>query len=263
MINVESGLMTSEEITARFSDDPERLIRANLAVVEDRIGAACARSGRPRTAVTLLPVAKTVPSDILRCALKAGLNVFGENRVQEAQAKASDLAALNVTWSIIGHWQTNKVKPMLTFASEFQALDSLRLAAMINDRLIQLGKTLDVFMQVNTSGETSKYGIAPDDADAFVEQLQAFQTLKPRGLMTLAILKGQPADVRSCFRRLRQLRDRLVATPAGRDLQCLSMGMTSDFEMAIEEGADVVRIGQAILGSRPTKDGHFWPGLLP
>jgi PLP dependent protein len=255
--------MTNDDLTTRFSADPEQLLRTNLSAVEDRIAAACARAGRPRTSVTLLPVTKTVPSEILRLAFKAGLSVMAENKVQEAQSKAADMAALAVTWSVIGHLQTNKVKPMLTFASEFQALDSLRLARLINDHLIQLDTTLDVYVQVNTSGEASKYGIAPGDADAFVAELQAFPALKPRGLMTLAILKGQPDDVRACFRRLRHLRDRLVAASPRCGLERLSMGMTSDFEMAIEEGADVVRIGQAIFGRRPTKDGHFWPGLLP
>jgi PLP dependent protein len=255
--------MVSDELAVRFSDDPGNLIRTNLAAVEEKIDAACARAGRPRAAVTLLPVTKTVPSGILRLAVTAGLSTLAENKVQEAQAKAQEMAALGVTWSIIGHLQTNKIKPMLTFATEFQALDSLRLASLMNDRLMQLGKTLDVYVQVNTSGEDSKYGIAPGDADTFAEKLLTYPALKPRGLMTLAILKGQPEDVRACFQRLRRLRDRLVANHRGCGLERLSMGMTSDFELAIEEGADVVRIGQAIFGRRPTKDGHFWPGLLP
>jgi PLP dependent protein len=255
--------MHTNDLCTRFSGNPERLIRSNLAIVEDRISAACARAGRPRSAVTLLPVTKTVPSEILRLAVRAGLTTLAENKIQEAQAKASEMADLSITWSVVGHLQSNKIKPMVTFASEFQALDSLRLAAQIHQNLLQLKKSLDVFVQINTSQEATKYGITPDDADAFVAGLSEFPTLRPRGLMTLAILHGHADEVRACFRRLRHLRDRLITNHPDCGLERLSMGMTSDFEIAIEEGADVVRVGQAIFGKRPTKDGHFWPGLLP
>lgn len=251
------------EIRSRFGEDPERTLRDNLAAVEERIAAACARAGRMRSAVRLLPVSKTVPVEVVRLAVGIGMTTLGENKVQEAKGKAELLAGLGVSWSVIGHLQTNKAKAMVSFASEFQALDSLRLAALLHESLVAVNRTLDVFVQVNTSGEESKYGIKPEEADAFVSELARFPSLKPKGLMTLAILKGSPEEERACFRRLNAVRERLQKTKADCGITQLSMGMTGDFEIAIEEGADIVRVGQAIFGKRPTADGHFWPGLLP
>ena len=250
----------TDEITARFGEDPARRIRENLDAAEARIAAACARAGRPRSAVTMLPVTKTVPAEVVRLAIGCGLGTLGENKVQEAKAKAEALTETGVRWTVIGHLQTNKVKPLVGFAGEFQALDSLRLASLLQDALVAAGKTLDVFVQVNTSDEESKYGIAPEEAEAFFDALSAYPALRPRGLMTLAVLKGGEEEVRACFRRLRAIRDRLAKT--GRTDCLLSMGMTGDFEAAIGEGADIVRVGQAIFGKRPTVDGHFWPGLI-
>ncbi|TDR87090.1 YggS family pyridoxal phosphate-dependent enzyme [Enterovirga rhinocerotis] len=255
--------MPGDETRTRFGDDPRERFRRNLEAVETRIAAACARSGRARASVRLLPVSKTVPSDVVRLAVELGLTTLGENKVQEAAGKARDLADLGVSWSVIGHLQTNKAKAMVAFASEFQALDSLRLASLLNDHLVAAKRTLDVFVQVNTSNEESKYGIAPDDAEHFVRALEPFTALRPKGLMTLALLDGGPDEVRACFRRLRAVRDGLRKTQPGSGIDLLSMGMTGDFEIAIEEGADIVRVGQAIFGKRPTKDGHYWPGLLP
>ncbi|CAN5216466.1 YggS family pyridoxal phosphate-dependent enzyme [soil metagenome] len=251
------------EIAARFGADPERTLRDNLAAVEDRIASACARAGRPRSAVRLLPVSKTVPVEVVRLAVGIGMTTLGENKVQEAKGKADVLAGLGVSWSVIGHLQTNKAKAMVSFASEFQALDSLRLAVLRHESRVVTGRSLDFFVQVNTAAEDSKYGIAPDEAEAFVGEFGRFPSLKPKGLMTLAILKGGPEEVRACFRRLRAVRERLQKTHPDCGITRLSMGMTGDFEIAIEEGADVVRVGQAIFGKRPTVDGHFWPGLLP
>ena len=250
----------SDEITARFGEDPERRLRENLDAVEARIASACARAGRARSDVTMLPVTKTVPAEIVRLAIGLGLGTLGENKVQEAKAKAAALADTGVRWNVIGHLQTNKVKQLVGFASEFQALDSLRLAALLQEALDAAGKTLDVFVQVNTSDEESKYGITPAEADDFLDRLREFPALRPRGLMTLAVLKGSEEEIRACFRRLRAIRDR-VAKKGGPPC-LLSMGMTGDFEAAIEEGADIVRVGQAIFGKRPTADGHFWPGLI-
>lgn len=252
----------ADDIAARFGDDPERLIRDNLATVEARMAESCARAGRPRSEVRLLPVSKTVPAEVIRLAIKVGLSSLGENKVQEAKGKAEALAETGVTWSVIGHLQTNKVKPLVGFASEFQALDSLRLAALLDSQLEAAGRTLDVFVQVNTSDEESKYGLAPSETEAFVAELPRFPRLRPKGLMTLAVLNGGESEVRACFRRLRTIRDTLARTRPGSGVTLLSMGMTSDFETAIEEGADIVRIGQAIFGKRPTKDGHYWPGLI-
>ncbi|MCK1741093.1 YggS family pyridoxal phosphate-dependent enzyme [Bradyrhizobium sp. 139] len=251
----------SEIDSERFTDDRRSLLRSNLDELEHRINMACVRAGRRRSEVRLLPVSKRVPSAIVRMASELGLSNFGENKVQEAEGKVRDLADLSLDWSIIGHLQTNKVKSMVNFASEFHALDSLRLADALQVRLGAEGRRLDVFVQVNTSGEESKYGLSPNEVAEFVRRLPDYPALIPRGFMTLAIFSGDAAKVRECFKLLRQLRDAL-RDRASSGLNLLSMGMTSDFEMAIEEGADVIRVGQAIFGSRPTKDGHYWPRLL-
>ncbi|NTT88210.1 YggS family pyridoxal phosphate-dependent enzyme [Tabrizicola fusiformis] len=246
---------------ARFGDDPASRFAANLKNVQERIAAASLRSGRSADAVRLLPVTKTVPAHILRFAFTAGITDFGENKLQEARDKQAALADLAIRWNIIGHLQTNKVKYLVRFASEFHALDSIRLAEELNRRLDALDRNLDVFVQVNTSGEESKFGLHPDDFLPFVERLVDYPRLKPQGLMTLAVFSSDAERVRPCFRLLRELRDRALAVHPG--LTRLSMGMSGDYELAIEEGADVVRVGQAIFGPRPTDDAFYWPGAIP
>ncbi|WP_242519992.1 YggS family pyridoxal phosphate-dependent enzyme [Rhodospirillum rubrum] len=251
----------SEEDVARFGTDPARAFAANLLTVRDRIASACRRCGRQPEEVRLLPVTKTVPAPLLRLAFAAGLSDFAENKLQEARDKQVELADLAIRWSIIGHLQTNKVKYLVRFAAEFHALDSLRLAEEMNRRLDAQGRDLDVFVQVNTSGEASKYGLPPAEVIPFVERLADYPRLKPRGLMTLAIFSADTDRVRTCFRLLRALRDQTATLHPG--MTQLSMGMSGDYEAAIEEGADVVRVGQAIFGPRPTADAFYWPGLIP
>lgn len=235
--------------------------KRNLAAVQQRIGDACRRANRDPCAVRLLPVSKTVDEARMRLAYQAGCRDFGENKVQEAQRKVEALADLTeVNWAVIGHLQTNKAKLVARFASEFQALDSLRVAEALDWRLRQEGRTLDVLVQVNTSNEPSKFGLAPDAVAAFLRQLPDFSQLRVKGLMTLAVFSDDPDRVRPCFVRLRQLRDSLrEQLPAGIEMDTLSMGMSGDFELAIEEGATVVRVGQAIFGPRPLPDSHYWP----
>ena len=236
--------------------------RQNLATVQARINSACYRAGRDPATVRLLPVSKTKPEASLRLAHAAGCRMLGENKVQEAYRKweaMQDLTSLQ--WSVIGHLQTNKAKLVARFASEFQALDSLRVAEALDRRLQAEGRSLDVFVQVNTSGEASKYGLAPEDVPAFIQALPAFTALRVRGLMTLALFSNEAERVRQCFILLRTLRDQLRDSAAsGIGLDELSMGMSGDFEIAIEEGATVVRVGQAIFGARDLPDSHYWPG---
>ncbi|MCP1632289.1 YggS family pyridoxal phosphate-dependent enzyme [Kerstersia gyiorum] len=235
--------------------------RQNIADVQARIAAACRRAGRDPASVRLLPVSKTKPESSLRLAYAAGCRLLGENKVQETYGKWEAMQDLtDLRWSVIGHLQTNKARLVARFASEFQALDSLRLAEALDKRLQAEGRSLDVFVQVNTSGEESKYGLAPEDVEGFVKQLPAFSALRVRGLMTLALFSAEAERVRQCFILLRNLRDRLRQdAPAGIDLAELSMGMSGDFEIAIEEGATVVRVGQAIFGARPLPDSYYWP----
>ena len=237
-------------------------ITANLASIQARINAACAACGRNPAEVRLLPVSKTVPAERLHFAYDAGIRLLGENKVQEAYDKWQALSALDgLQWAVIGHLQSNKVKYVARFAAEFQALDSLEIAEALDRRLQQEGRSLDVFIQINTSDEPQKYGMAPDAAEAFIRALPAYSALRPRGLMTLALFSDDHEAVRRCFVRLRELRDRLRETnPA---IAELSMGMSGDFELAIAEGATTVRVGQAIFGARKTPDSEYWPGLAP
>ena len=237
--------------------------RHNLATVHARIAAACQRAGRDPASVRLLPVSKTKPEAVLRLAYAAGCRMLGENKPQEAHRKWEAMADLgDLRWSVIGHLQTNKAKLVAQCASEFQALDSLRVAEALERRLQAEGRGLDVFVQVNTSEEASKFGLHPDDVAAFLRQLPAFSALRVRGLMTLALFSAEAERVRQCFVLLRKLRDRLRQdVPPGISLDELSMGMSGDYEIAIEEGATVVRVGQAIFGSRALPDSHYWPGM--
>ncbi|MEI2697898.1 MAG: YggS family pyridoxal phosphate-dependent enzyme [Microthrixaceae bacterium] len=248
--------MTSPDVGA----DTAREIRRNLDAVLERIDAAARRAGRDPSAVRLLPVSKTVPVARLRLAVAAGCRQLGENKVQEALDKATAMADLDVSWCVIGHLQTNKARHVAAFADEFHALDSERVAAALDRRLQALGRTLQVYVQVNTSGEESKFGLAPEQLSRFLEDMAPYRSLKVQGLMTLAALSADPDRVRRCFILLRELRDRAVAeTPELLGSGELSMGMSGDFETAVEEGSTCVRVGQAIFGARPLPDSHYWP----
>ncbi len=240
--------------TARTVED----FAHNLAVVSARIESALRRAGREGEAVQLLPVSKTVPEDRIRLAAAAGCTVFGENKVQEAKRKWRNLSDLDVQWSVIGHLQTNKAKDVAEFAAEFQALDNARAAEALDRRLQALGRQLDVYVQVNTSGEQSKYGLPPDGVVDFLKTLPSYSALRVRGLMTIALLSSDIERVRPCFRLLRRLRDQAREADLIGD-GGLSMGMSGDYEAAIEEGATCVRVGQAIFGARALPDSHYWP----
>ncbi|MGO1591691.1 MAG: YggS family pyridoxal phosphate-dependent enzyme [Ancrocorticia sp.] len=234
--------------------------RRHLGDVQARIDEAAKRVGRDPANVRLLPVSKTIPADRLRLAIEAGCHILGENKVQEASRKHAELIDEDVAWAIIGHLQTNKARDVASFASEFHALDSLHLAEKLDRRLDAAGRSLDVYVQVNTSGEDSKYGMPPEELEGFLKRLASFETLKVRGLMTLAVFSSDREKVRDCFRLLRTLRDQ--ARQSGPELIGpgeLSMGMSGDFEDAIEEGSTVVRVGQAIFGERATSDQYYWP----
>lgn len=172
-------------------------------------------------------------------------------------AESSDL---DVSWSVIGHLQRNKARDVAAFASEFQALDSLRLAEALDRRLTTAGRSLDVYVQVNSSNEPQKYGIDPSETLDFLCQLTQFETLRVQGFMTLALFTSDTERVRACFKVLRKLRDEIRETDP--DLVGpgeLSMGMSGDYEIAIEEGATCVRVGQAIFGARALPDSYYWP----
>jgi len=236
-------------------------IAANLARVRADIDAAARAADRDPARIGLLPVSKTQPVERLREAMAAGARRFGENKVQEARTKAEALAQDGPAWAIIGHLQTNKAKYVARFAHEVQSIDRLEIAEALDRRLQAEGRSLDVLVQVNTSGEASKYGVEPDKADDLIRGLASLDTLRVHGLMTLAVFSDDKERVRACFRRLRELRARLRdSAPAGIDLDELSMGMSGDYALAIAEGSTEVRVGTAIFGERDTPDSHYWPG---
>ena len=227
-----------------------------IAHIRQRIADACARAGRSPDSVVLLPVSKTFEVDAIREAMALGLTRFGENKTQEIRQKAAALAGQGLQWVLIGHLQTNKAKDAARDATEVQSLDRADLAEALHRRLVNEGRTLDVLVQVKTSTEPSKFGMAPEDVSAFLRRIAAeFPTLRVQGLMTLAVNSPDPEPVRACFRALRELRDSLLAEKIeGVSLERLSMGMSGDFELAIEEGSTEVRIGTAIFGARTYPD---------
>ncbi len=270
MVSRQADAATAAEYAESVTDQPARALYPqansvedfahNLADVRANIAAAAERAGRDADDIRLLSVSKTVPEERLLLAIQAGAVDLGENKVQEAKRKSENLADQDVRWSVIGHLQTNKAKDVVAFADEFQALDSIRLADALDKRLQAAGRSLDVFVQVNTSAEESKFGLEPSDALAFLEEMQHRDSLRVQGLMTLALFTSDTERVRECFRILRDLRDRArerdLIGPGG-----LSMGMSGDYQAAIEEGASVVRVGQAIFGARRTPDSEYWPGF--
>ena len=232
-------------------------LAANWADIRHRVDEACRAAGRDPAEVAILPVSKTFDAEVVRAAVALGLHRFGENKVQEIRDKSGLLADCGITWVMIGHLQTNKAKDVARLASEVQSLDRPELAEALHRRLQQEGRSIDVLVQVKTSREESKYGLPPAELPAFLDDLTRYDTLRVRGLMTLAIHTDDPVEVRACFRQLRELRDAAIAR--GHDIPRLSMGMSGDFPLAIAEGATEVRIGTAIFGRRPTSDSFYWP----
>lgn len=224
-------------------------IAANVIAVRARIAAAAARAGRDPSAVSLVAVSKTVPLERLRGVERHGIADLGENRVQEAAAKIAALGGA-VTWHLIGHLQSNKAKVAVRLFDLIHSVDSLELATAMDRHAASLGKHQRVLFQVNVSGEESKSGFTPAALDAVAERLAALPHLQPEGLMTIAPLDAAEPELRSAFRALHTQRDAL-APLFGDHWRHLSMGMTDDFEPAVEEGATLVRVGRAIFGERP------------
>ena len=223
-------------------------LAANWAAVRQRVDAACREAGRDPAEVDVLPVSKTFGADAIRAATALGLHRFGENKVQEIREKAAPLADCGIAWVVIGHLQTNKAKDVARLASEVQSLDRWELAEALDRRLQAEGRAIDVLVQVKTSPEESKQGLDPTQLPGFLARLRGLDTLRVRGLMTMAVLADEPAPVRACFRLLRELRDRMAGE--GHELPRLSMGMSGDFPLAVAEGATELRIGTAIFGRR-------------
>jgi len=226
-------------------------IQDNIARVEERIAAACRRSGRRREDVRLVAVSKTHPAEAVRTAFAAGLRDFGENRVQEAIAKRQALADLGATWHLVGHLQSNKARAAREIFDWVHSLDSLRLAEKLDQAAAFGGPRLPVLLEVNLGEETSKAGVRAAEVVALAEQIALLETLDLRGLMVIPPFLENPEGVRPYFRQLRALADEIDRRNLPNvSMRELSMGMSGDFEVAIEEGATMVRVGTAIFGAR-------------
>src|SRR5271167_562517 len=229
-------------------------IAENLAQVRERIDAAARRAGRRSEDVALMAVSKTFPPERIREAYDAGLRVFGENRVQEFAGKTEALRDLHdAQWHLIGHLQTNKAPKAAELFAAVDSVDSLRLAQKLNASAQQLGKKLTVLIEINVGGEAAKSGVAPDSPELEELLLAApkLEHLEVRGLMTVPPFTDDPQQARPYFRKLRELRDHIEARRLpGVGMNALSMGMSHDFEVAIEEGSTCVRVGTAIFGER-------------
>lgn len=226
-------------------------VRENVLQVVSRIEDAAERALRDAADVTLVAVTKTVPPARIAEAIEAGVTCIGENRVQEAERKFAEIA-LPVEKHLVGHLQTNKVREALRLFDLIESVDSLKLAREISTRAEAAGVPAEVLVEVNTSGEDTKHGFAPGEAAGAVEQMANLKGLCIVGLMTVGAFLPDPEDVRPCFRRLREVRDDIEERVIpGVRMTHLSMGMTNDFEVAIEEGATLIRVGRAIFGERP------------
>lgn len=229
-------------------------IAENIAQVRERVRVAAMRAGRDPGAITLMAVSKTFPAESIREAFGAGIRVFGENRVQEFAGKADALRDLNdARWHLIGHLQSNKAGKAAELFQAVDSVDSLKLAEKLAEAARTAGRKLRVLVEINIGGETAKTGIGPDSAelDRVLVEMTRLQHLEVRGLMTVPPYTEDPQGARPYFRRLRELRDQIAGQNLpGVGMDELSMGMSHDFEVAIEEGSTCVRVGSAIFGRR-------------
>ena len=226
-------------------------IPRNLKAVQQRIAETCIRCGRDPGAVRLVCVTKTMSAESVRLAIQAGAVLFGENYIQEARQKCETLATYPVSWHFIGHLQTNKARYAVKLFDLIHTVDSLRLAAELDREARKIGKVQKILIQVNIGKEASKSGVDAESAETLLQSLSVFPNISVRGLMVIPPFFDEPERVRPYFRGLCELRDSLDKPDiSGIGLNELSMGMTGDFEAAIEEGATLVRIGTAIFGER-------------
>jgi len=223
-------------------------IKTNLEQVRERIALAAARAGRAPSEITLVAVSKTKPPEMVREAVAAGATILGENRVQEAESKIAELRDLPAVWHLIGHLQTNKANKAVLLFDLIHSVDSPRLVEAVNRAAQSIGKRQAILLQVNIAGEEQKFGIPPGEFEHLLDYALAVPAVEVKGLMVMPPFSENPEEARPYFRALRDLAARYTNELGNRPE--LSMGMTGDFEVAIEEGSTMVRIGTAIFGAR-------------
>ncbi len=226
------------------------MIKENLERVEQNISDACKKAGRDRSEVTLIAVSKTKPVSDIRCAMDCGISVFGENKVQEIRDKTGEIEE-PLSWHMIGHLQANKVKYLPGKVCMIHSVDNIKLAEEIEKQFAKVDMKIDVLIEVNMAGEDTKFGLAPSQVPEFVKSISTLQHLNIRGLMTIAPYTEDPESNRKYFRGLKELLESINAMEIpGVKMDQLSMGMTGDYQVAIEEGATFVRVGTGIFGQR-------------
>ena len=226
------------------------MIKENLEFVEENIAKACEKAGRSRDEVTLIAVSKTKPVSDIRQAMDYGIKVFGENKVQEIKDKTEEIKE-SLNWHMIGHLQANKVKYLPGRVCMIHSVDNVKLAAEIEKQFAKADIVIDVLIEVNMAHEESKFGLSPDEVADFVKEIASYPHLNIRGLMTIAPYTDDPESNRVYFKGLRELKDNINGMNIpGVNMDTLSMGMTGDYQVAIEEGATFVRVGTGIFGER-------------
>jgi pyridoxal phosphate enzyme (YggS family) len=225
-------------------------ISENILIVRSRIEKAAAKVGRSADEIKLVAVSKTVEPERINQAILCGIDTIGENRVQEAEKKFGEIVG-PVKKHLVGHLQTNKTKKAVELFDFIQSVDSQRIAEEISKRAIEAGKVMEILVEVNTSCEETKFGMEEDLVIPLIETISELEGIKIKGLMTIGLFSDEPEDTRPCFKRLKELFDRIrSAGIRNADMQYLSMGMTGDFEVAIEEGSNMIRVGTGIFGVR-------------
>ncbi|WP_342415430.1 YggS family pyridoxal phosphate-dependent enzyme [Paenibacillus sp. FSL R10-2782] len=236
------------------------LVQENLQTVREQMKLACQVSGRQIEDVKMLLATKTVPIEKLEMAMQAGETLFGENKAQELRGKFPLMQQYEqVEWHFIGHLQTNKVKDVVKYVTLIHSVDRLKLGQALHNQLLKENKTMDILVQINTSYETSKFGASPESAIELVEQLSRYVTLNIKGLMTIGKLGATNDETRHCFQLLKSIQAQVKEKDIPRvEMDVLSMGMSGDFKVAIEEGATIIRVGTSVFGQRYLPDEYYW-----
>lgn len=226
-------------------------IKANLEAVHSRIDSACKKCGRDPKTVKLLMAVKTVEPERILQAMGCGEYLIGENKVQELEEKYEAISSVKHETHFIGHLQTNKIKQVIKYVDCIETIDSFELAEKLNKKLSDIGRTMDILIQVNTSYEESKHGCKPDEAVELSEKIANLKNLRIKGLMTIGVFSENEEKVRSCFKLLQEIRRGIISKENKNiSMDIMSMGMTGDMEIAIEEGSTLIRVGTAIFGRR-------------
>lgn len=234
-------------------------VKNNLFIIHKRIKTACERANRDVNDVRLLLATKTVSAERIGFALECGESLIGENKVQELKEKEEKLTQYNCEKHYIGHLQTNKIKEALRYVTCIESIDRLDLVQKIDQRLQFEGRSIDILVQVNTSYEESKFGLDPINVIPFIKKISKYDTLRIKGLMTIGLFSTEEEKVRRCFRLLKKIQQQVIEENIMNvDMTQLSMGMSGDLEVAIDEGATIVRVGTAIFGERIYPDSYYW-----